>query len=141
ATHPGEMTAAVILSASYGGVTRTANLEVRGGPPKLAQLLIQPASIVAGQTLHGMVVLDGAAPAGGFVVALASSSRIAAVPPRVTVSAGLRFAFFDIQTFPVRKDTPVRIIAVAGRVAKTADLQVLQPPLAGLTLSTPLVTG
>jgi photosystem II stability/assembly factor-like uncharacterized protein len=82
------------VSATLSGATLAAQLTVV--PPTLVQLIINPSTIDSGRKASATVFLDGLAPAGGAVVALASSnSGVAAVPPSVTIPQGagsVRFA-------------------------------------------------
>jgi trimeric autotransporter adhesin len=58
-------------SASYNGVTKTANLTVNS--PAIASLRLSPSSVVCGHsTTHNTVTLNGPAPTGGAVVTLTS---------------------------------------------------------------------
>jgi hypothetical protein len=114
----------VTISASYGGVTKTATLTVNA--PQVASLRLSPASVKGGRsTTHNTVTLDGPAPAGGAAVTLTSgNSAVAAVPPTVTVAAGATSATFTITTTAVSANQVVSITAAFGGGSKTANLTV-----------------
>ena len=98
--------AVATISASGGGVTRSATLTINpsGTPPpgpELSSFTVSPASVSGGTQATGIVRLPSAAPSGGAVVALASNQPGAAsVPQSVTVPSGSIQASFAIATFP-----------------------------------------
>jgi hypothetical protein len=114
----------VTISASYNGVTKTANLTVN--PVALLSVALSPASIVGGvSTTFNKVNLTGPAPAGGIVVTLTSSVLGVGVPASVTVAAGATTSpVFTITTSPVATPTVVTIFASYNGVTKTANLTV-----------------
>ena len=84
------------ISASEGGVTKTAALTVQ--PAVLNGLTLNPTTVVGGNSSTGTVTLSGPAPSGGVVVKLGSSSTYATVPSTVTVTAGATSATFTVST-------------------------------------------
>jgi hypothetical protein len=141
-TRPVAVNTPVTITAAYGGTTRAADMQVRGGPPKLAELHLSASRVFAGEPLRGTVVLDGFSPTTDTIVTLVSSNRRqAAVPARVIVPKGQRSAGFAITTFPVPSDVTLQISAVAGGVTRSAELTVVRPPLVSLTLQPSVVTG
>jgi hypothetical protein len=112
------------ISASYNGVTKTANLTVNS--PAVASLRLSPTSVVGGHsTTHNTVTLNGPAPTGGAVVMLTSGdSTVADPPPTVTVLAGATSATFTITTTAVTSSTVVPITATFGGASKMANLTV-----------------
>lgn len=101
------------VHASYLGVSKSATLTVQlDAAPTLSSLALQPMRVVGGGTATGTVTLAAAAPAGGSVVALASSNiALATVPASVTVAAGARTASFPITTTATRRNRSVAISA------------------------------
>src|ERR1035438_2515749 len=89
--------AAVTISAVYGGVTQNATLTV--DPAVLSSVSLSPFSLTGGTLSTGTVAMLGKAPAGGVVMTLASSdTNVATVPASVTVSSGASTATFTVAT-------------------------------------------
>lgn len=65
----------------------------------LAALTLTPSSMIGGQSSTGTVRLSAAAPAGGAVVSLASSTATAKVPTSVTIPANASTATFSVADF------------------------------------------
>jgi PKD repeat protein len=90
----------------------------------LSSLSLNPGSVSAGNTASGTVILNAAAPAGGAVVALASSdSAIATVPTSVTVAAGASSVTFAVSTIACTSGS-VTISGTYGGVTRSAGLSV-----------------
>jgi len=122
----------VTITASYGGITKSAPLTVL--PPStsvtLSALTLTPSSVQGATTVAGNLTLSAAAPSGGAVVALSSSqSSAAAVPTTVTVPVGSTTASFSIATSQVTSSTSVTIAGAYGGVTKAALLTVLPATL------------
>jgi hypothetical protein len=116
------------ISASFGGVTRTAALTVNPSttpaPAALSAVSVNPTSVAGGSSSQGRVTLTAAAPSGGFVVSLSDNSAAATTPASVTVAQGATSATFTITTTSVSTSTPVTITASAAGVTRTATLTV-----------------
>jgi hypothetical protein len=115
------------VTATYSGVTKTANLAVQPTlsvqPTGLVSLTLTPSNIRAGATSIGKVTLTGPAPDGGAVVTLTSSKPIQArLPASVTVPAGARSATFTVSTTAVSKKTLVTVTASYRGLTKPATL-------------------
>jgi uncharacterized repeat protein (TIGR03803 family) len=121
-------TTTATITGSYGGQIRSATLTIF--PPagvKLSSLTLSPTLLHGGFNSVGTVRLTAAAPTGGAVVTLKSSSPgVASVPASVTVPAGLSSATFIVRTARVSNTTTVTISAVYGGVTKTALLTVIR---------------
>lgn len=94
----------VTIFATGNGVTVSADviLDPPGTtlPPTLSSFSVNPATVNAGTTTIGTVAIPNPAPAGGFVVNLASQvPGNASVPATVTVPAGDTSASFPVSTF------------------------------------------
>ena len=88
-------------------------------------LTLSPARVVGGSPAQAQVDLSSPAPAGGAVVALASSNpSAAAVPATVTVPEGDWGATFTVSTAEVAASTSVRISASLGGDTVSATLTV-----------------
>ncbi len=114
------------VNASYAGINKSTTLTVQPvAAPTLSGLALQPTRVVGGGTATGTVTLAAAAPAGGSVVALASSNPSqAAVPASVTVAAGARTASFPVTTTATRRNRSVAISAKLGSRTVSATLTI-----------------
>src|SRR5262249_33742622 len=132
--------AAVTITGTLGGVSRTASLTVNPTPaaPTLSSVTINPTSVVGGAPSTGAVNLTAAAPTGGAIVTLSSSNTaVATVPPSVTVAAGTTSATFGVTTTAVAATTSVIVTGGFGGASRTATLSVnpTPPPAQSATLS------
>src|SRR5207237_795929 len=78
------------------------------------------ASVAGGTSSTGTVTLQSAAPSGGAVVQLFSSSNAATVPAGITVPAGATTATFGITTATVTANTAVTISGLLRLSASTS---------------------
>jgi probable HAF family extracellular repeat protein len=139
-TKPVTTTSDVIISASAGGVTRSAALTVIAHAP-LSSITVSPTSVIGGSQSTATVTLAQPAPIGGAVVTLTSDSPAAPVPPSVTVPVGTFVQNFPITTNPVASITNATITASSGGVSKTAVLTVNPVALASLAFDRFRVVG
>jgi len=110
------------LTARIANSSKTATVTIT--PPVLSTLVLNPTSVVGGKTSQGTVTIGSAAPAGGLVISLKSSSTTATVPASVTISAGHTSATFTVKTSAVTTKTTSTITATFGSTSKTAVLTV-----------------
>ena len=131
------------LTASTGVSSQTATLTVTGGPtgPSLSSVTLNPTSVAGGASSTGTVTLSAAAPAGGLVVSLASSSAKATVPASVTVAAGQTTATFTATTTAVAANAIATITATLSGVSQTASLTITAATLSSVTLNPTSVAG
>ena len=131
----------ITIAASGGGATQTASLVV--GPLAVASVSLNPTAVIGGASSTAVVTLNGAAPAGGFAVTLASSNpAVAEVPATVTVLQGATTAQFTVTTLTVTASASATITASEGGVSQTAALQVNPLAIAGFSESpSPIVGG
>ena len=117
---------ALTISATYGSFKQVAALTVNPkGTPTLASVTISPNRVTGGVSAAGAVTLGAAAPVGGIVVILQSSTPTTAqVPGSVVVPQGAITAPFTIQTYHVASTQTVTITASAGGLIQTAVLTV-----------------
>ena len=107
----------------------------------IMSLTVAPTSVTGGNGSTGTVTLDGVAPAGGSVVALASSdTSTATVPATVTVPAGSLAASFPIATNSVASTTGVSISGTFNGT-QAALLTVVPVGISTLSLSPAMVAG
>lgn len=133
-------TRTVTITATLNGISRSAALTLT--PVGLASITVKPSPVTGGQTATGMVRLNGPAPAGGLVVALASSDpSVAGVPPTLTIPQGAQSKTFPVTTRAV--STSVRVILSARRGSQTVTtvLTVAPASLVSLTLKNARVIG
>jgi hypothetical protein len=127
-TNPVAASNTVTISATYSGVTRSANLIINPAITLLS-LSLNPTSVTGGAASIGTVTLSAVAPAAGAVVALASSNTSAAtVPTSVTVAAGATSATFTVSTNSLTDcaSAVATISATYGGVSRSAGLTVTQ---------------
>jgi hypothetical protein len=113
---------AVTITASGGGATRTAAVEV--GPLSVASLVFTPTAVNGGSSATGTVTLNGPAPAGGLTVGLSSGDPAVSVPASVTVGSGGSSATFTATTSTVTQPTIVIVTATTSGIAATGTLTV-----------------
>jgi hypothetical protein len=127
----------VTLSATVGTTTLTRTLTVRATPPatRVNSFFLDPFDVQGGNPATGLVVLNGAAPAGGAVVTLSSANTAAVtMPASVTVPAGSDRVSFTISTSPVPNNTSVALTArFNGTFAATSLIVTPAPGAATLT--------
>jgi hypothetical protein len=142
-TKPVAAATAVTITGTYNAVAKTATLTVNplAGPAALAGVTMNPATIVFGNTSTGTVTLTAAAPAGGAVVALASSDWVSfTLPAAVTVPAGATSAQFTVFTSVARSTTV--ITASYNGVNKTANLTSVYPTVTAVVCNpNPVISG
>ena len=128
-TSPVAASTAVTVSAIYGGMTKTASLNLMPAPPPpptLSSLTLNPSSLVGGlQFSTGTITLTRPAPTGGALVMLSSSNSAASVPSSIIVPAGASSATFRINTSTVLFPTSTAISASSNGTTRTANLSVL----------------
>ena len=112
------------ISASSGGVTRTAVLRltpapVTGGP--IASVSARHDDVIGGENSTGTVTLGRPAPPGGIRLALSSSDDAVNVPSTLTIPAGSTTGTFYIDTVPVESARQVRITIAAEPAQTTLD--------------------
>jgi hypothetical protein len=97
-------------------------------PPTITSLTLNPATVLGGIIgtgwSTGTVTLSSAAPAGGVVIFLSSSSPVAQVPSMIRVAAGSTTATFTVTTSMPMGSVIVTISATTGSSTKTATLTV-----------------
>jgi hypothetical protein len=108
----------------------------------LKDLVLSPATFPGGcGSSTGKVILAGPAPAGGAVVALASTNPVAVLPPSVTVPAGATSATFPITAPAVSAVQTGTVTASYGGVQSSETLKVRPIGVSSLTLSPNPVVG
>jgi len=131
----------VDVSATRGIETPRVRLLVK--PADLLSLSLTPTSTVGGKSVAGKVTLNGYAPPGGAVVALATTNPAATLPPSgsVTVAQDRASAFFTVRTAPVAAKKTGKVTAAYRSVTKSVTLTVTPPALKSLSLNPSTVPG
>jgi hypothetical protein len=140
-TYPVAQPTAVTITATAGGVSKTAQLTVM--PPVPTSITLAAPSVYGGGggRVEGEVRISGR-PAPGFAVSLSSSNTAA-----VRADAELGFKAwetrnnFGLITFGVAQPTPVTISATRGGVTKTVVLAVLPAELQSVIVGSSIVGG
>jgi hypothetical protein len=92
-----------------------------------ASVTLSPTATLGGKSVQGSVTLNGAAPAGGLALTLASSNTaVATVPASVPVAAGQTTGTFSISTVPGSRGN-VTISATANGSTASSGLTVQSP--------------
>jgi hypothetical protein len=122
------------LTASYNDASKTTTLTVNPATlPAISTLTANPSTVAGGSPSVGTLTLSAAAPTGGAVVALTSSTSAIQVPASVTVAAGQLSVDFSIATSTVASSTAGTLTASYNSASKTATLTVNPPPPAALS--------
>ncbi len=110
-------------------------------PPSIATLAFSARRVRGGSNDIGAITLNGAAPEGGIGIALASDSRLVAVPVRVVVAGGDRSVTFTAETTPVESEVAVSVSAANGERTVTADVVIEPPVLTSFSVTPATVVG
>ncbi|MDX1931068.1 MAG: choice-of-anchor A family protein [Capsulimonadales bacterium] len=136
------VTTPVTISASYGGVGKSAPLTVNPPPlPTVLSLVVSPSSVEGGASATGTVTLSATAPTGGATVALTVNSTKVTVPASVTVPAGQTRATFTVSTSPVSNTTTALLTGSYNATSASAPLTITPPTLAALSIAPESVKG
>ena len=127
------VSASATITATYNGKALTAMLMVNPPEPpdpvvELSALSVNPSAVVGGNSIQGIVTLTSAAPSGGALVVIDSSSVSAIIPASVTVAAGATTENFIIDTDAVPVSVSATITATHNGEDRTAMLVVNPPP-------------
>jgi hypothetical protein len=116
--------------------------ELAEAGPAVSALTLSPATFPGGcQSSSGRVTLSAPAPAGGTVVALASTNPVAVIPASITVPAGQTRATFPITAPAVSSLQTGTVTATAGGQSRSATLRVRPIGVLSLVLGPNPVTG
>ncbi len=145
-------TTPVNVSASYGGVTKSAVLTINAPsqPVPIASVTLTPQTIVGGnnQAVQALITLAANAPAEGATIMLTSSRPDVVTLPRSTriFSSTQNSVLVNFIAAPVSAPTQVTITATFGNSTQSALLTVTPPAttapvLSALTLNPASVAG
>lgn len=121
----------VTITATYGGSTQSAVLNVTPPPPSsgptLTAVSVSPSAVNGGDSAQGTITLSAPAQAA-TVVSLASSSAVAIVPASATVPAGASSASFNVATTSVTSTVSATISATQNGTTRGALLTINPAP-------------
>ncbi len=134
-----ESAISAVITASFGGVTKSATLSVN--PLAVSGITVSP-SITGGISTKWRVTLNGVAPAGGTVMTLTSSNpSIITLPATVTIPAGKNTIEMTIVPAVVSVNTKVTLSAKVGQATKSATVTVNTSRLYSIGLNSGITTG
>jgi hypothetical protein len=104
-----------------------------------ASLVLNATTITGGRSTIGQLTLSGAAGAGGLTIQLASSNPavVQVQAPTAPVSPGISSLSFAITSSTVLQTTVVTISATAGGASRSAELTIMPPVVAVVSLNAP----
>ena len=138
-TQPVSSTTVANISATFGGVSASAQLTVV--PDSVQSLTVNPGTVMGGSTSTATVILSRPAGTSGVVVSLSSSNPAATMPGSVTVAAGQTTATFTVTTIPVGSQTAVTIAASFAGTSQSAILTINPASVASIALNPTSVLG
>ncbi len=140
-TVPVAVDTVVTVTASRDGFTPSATFTII--PPRLIGLEVVDADLEGGFAATAAIVnLDGAAPAGGWIVSLSGNNSSALpVPASVTVLAGQSSGSVLLTSNMVASDAVVTVTATKVDRTFTRDINVRAIKVTGLELSVSSITG
>ena len=112
----------VSVSASYGAVTKSRTVRVKGGKPVTLTTLEAPKDTVGGHDVFVGVALNKEAGAGGVQVALSSSDSSVPLPASVTIAVGHRISVLVVHTNGVSSDTTANLSASYNGITLNASV-------------------
>jgi outer membrane protein assembly factor BamB len=121
-THAVNANSSVSISATAGGVTKSAALTVT--PPVITSVTLNPTSVKGPAPSTGTVKIGSEAPKGGLVVQLSSNSSNASVLASVMIPAGATSTTFKVTTKKVSATSSAMITASTSTGSKSADLTI-----------------
>lgn len=132
-----DYSAAIYAEADGAGVGTT--VLVKRVTPK--SVTFAPSTVIGGNASVGTVTLNVAAPVGGAVVQLKSTSSYVTVPSTVTVAEGQTTATFDIATSVTPRTVLANVQATAAGVRVSGVLTVSGVNVTSITLAPNSVLG
>lgn len=116
-----------IITLSFNGVSLEDAFVVlapSSSNPTISHVLINPNTVVGGNTTVGRVTLTGPAKSGGATISLSSNNSFATVPLSVTVPEGSSTVDFVVTTTLPASTQVATITATHGTTTKTAFCQI-----------------
>ena len=133
-TKPVPQTLIATITATLGGVSQQARLEVRSA--RISGVSVAPTSLTGGAPAVGTVTLDSpAAVPAGLSVSLASGAAAGTVPAAVTVPLGATTATFPVTTVVVAAPVTDALTATLDGISKTTNLTIQPIQATNLTIT------
>ena len=129
----------VTIKAQYQSVSQSATLTVN--PFTVTGLALNPTSLTGGSSSTGTVTISQPPASTSVVVNLTISGTDGQLPATVTVPAAATTATFSISTNAVAKDETLTVTAALNQTQKTANLTILAPTLASVSVAPSSVVG
>ena len=127
------------VEATLGNRSRRAELEIMS--LSVQSVSLSPQNVTGGSSATATVTLNGAAPSGGSVINLSSSSNAASVAATVTIAAGQTTGTFSVATTEVTQQTEAHIKANLGNSTEAATLIISPSVSLSVSLNPLTVTG
>ncbi|HZH97769.1 MAG TPA: hypothetical protein VEX38_02255, partial [Fimbriimonadaceae bacterium] len=118
------------VTAAMGSATRQANITIAPA----YDLVVNPSTVLAGNSTTARVTIPNAAPSGGQVIAVSTNSSALVVPSSVTIPPGEFNVLFTIGTRPVSASTGRYVTVTYNGVNKSA-LVTIEPSTILMSLS------
>lgn len=112
------------VTATRLGISATANLVLKPGPPGVQSLSFSPNSIIGGNPSTGTVKLTSPAVAGGATVNLSDNSSVLFPPASVNVAASSNSGSFVMNTATVSQIYVRSVTATLNGVSKTTSVTI-----------------
>jgi hypothetical protein len=120
---------AVTVTATWGGVQKTANVTVAPVVlPTVSALEVFPGTVPGGSGATLIITLSGPAPSGGAAVALSSTIAAFPVPGSVSIASGQRGAILAVKTTAVTAAVSGTVTASYNNSKQTATVTVSPAP-------------
>lgn len=126
--------------AKLGSVQRIGTITIQPGP-LVQSMVLNPTTVIGGNTSTGTVVLSKAAPVGGTRVNLSDNQGAVTLPAFVTIPEGQIQATFSATTVPVVAPVTAWVLAAVPGSSRGANLGVLAPILLSVSVSPSSVKG
>lgn len=110
------------IFASFGGITKSVDVQLKPYGPSAIQL--QPGNVRGGDSFSGKIVMNGPAPSNGQLVQFSTDSPNAQVQTSVQIPPGSTYTYFYGQTSPTPAMQAVRITARVKGVSAGATLTI-----------------
>lgn len=123
-TVPVTSTRSATISASKGGVVRSATMTVRVAA--LQSILVSPSQVVGGNPFAGLVSLDGRAAGAGLTISLSSAAVFAQIPSSLSIPGGQTQGLFVGTT--TRPTTTLMIVISASLNGITRATTIIVSP-------------
>jgi len=127
------------ISATGGGVTKTASFTILPGDP-VSAFALSSENVTGGAVITARVTLAHAAPTAGIVVTITSNSPAAMVPGTLAITSGLATKEFTFNTYSVATVVNATISVNADGVTKSLGLTI-NPASFSLVITPPSVVG